>query len=267
MAFWDDFDTTKVDTPENRRGVHRLLHEYLHDDWLDPEDEDTVIIHLRILAEQFDKNISSPDALDDALAVLAKDTHNTSNFVSVFNRFRFVNLIYFTEKPGKNSRILAAVNESNGRKQYVTPVYTQRKRILLNELKPYPSYTGNIYMILDMCDRAHLGGIVINSVTGDDGMFFDINNIKGCISEYEKIDQFWRRLRHSGVAGEFLFPLYAQEFARKAVHCEYNGGNDVVVGYANPCEVDGEPGFRIASSRGKAVIPLSKITFIREQGR
>ncbi|MCD8307692.1 MAG: hypothetical protein LUD51_05675 [Clostridia bacterium] len=267
-----EYDTTQVDTPENRRGMVNILQKYAEYSgggkpvFEDPEGRDdmAVSLFLRVLADYSDRNSDKPESLETEMAIWEKNMDSDTCFVSFFDHLRYVELTYVSADPSSDAWPAMGDLLLNGEETDALPIFTRRKWIK-KEIRDagLHAHHASIYDLLDVCEAEGVNNILINPDNTDS--FFEADNIKASLEEYGEIDNFWENLRRDGVEGEDLFPLLVTDFLYRTVRCVYGDGQEdrgVCVPYA---EGHKAPVIFIDTGNHRmACVPLDEIQFIQE---
>ncbi|MCD8295208.1 MAG: SseB family protein [Clostridia bacterium] len=271
MDYEFEYDTTKVDTPENRRGMVRLFMKYAQSEdgsvpvYSDPEGSKNteVGIYLRVLADYSDPDLGTPEGLEAALALWNQDQGADTYFVAVFDRLRYADLIY-AAVPGDTAGTPAPCEMEYEDCTGKGIVLFTREELAGEDMAAGFSFLhAGIDEIISICDDLGIDGMAINPP--DIENTFHIDNLRYCIEEYYDIDEFWDGIRKMGVEGEDLFPLLAQDFLGRNVYCVYGKSEREATGYVTPYKTWQAPGYNIETAGGKTVyVPLDRIKFIQE---
>ncbi|MCD8286720.1 MAG: hypothetical protein LUD50_05800 [Clostridia bacterium] len=263
MDYELEYDTTKVDTPENRRAMHWILGKYFtmrvkEGHTLKSYSEDVVIgTYLRILGDYLDPELSTTEGLERALD-MSNEYGNETYFLSFVNHLRFTDVVFVSSDASPDGDIIT--RDSNGRK--AIPVYTRSKWIEKDLPRGLHWHHASMYDILDQCDWADVDLITINSSYNK--TIYSASNIKAAFENFDEADTFWNWLRQDGINGEDLFPLLAQDFLYRDVSCIYGRSAKRVTGRVTPYKSWQKPGYNIETSDGKTVyVSLDDIRFIR----
>ncbi len=266
-----EYDTTKVDTPENRRGYVRLTKKYGQNEdgsfpvFSDPEGRENteVTIYLRVLADYSDPELETAEGLEAALETWMQNIDSDTYFVAVFDRLRYADLIYAAKPGDSTGRPLPAMIEHEGRTDNGMLIFTRMERVAEEIARVCDFPHADIDEIIGFCDALGLKSLAIN--LPDIEASFDLENLRYCIEEYYDIDQYWDEVRTMGVDGEDLFPLLAQDFLGRDVFCLYGSSGRQIRGHAAPYKPWQAPGYNIETATGKTVyVPLDSIIFIQE---
>ncbi|MCD8307689.1 MAG: SseB family protein [Clostridia bacterium] len=271
MDYEFKYDTTKVDTPENRRGMVRLFMKYAQSEdgsmpvYSDPEgSEDTEVgIYLRVLADYSDPDLETPEGLEAALEDWAQNTDSDTYFVALFDHLRYADLIYAAEAGDITGSPVQVQMEDDDSTDDGLFIFTRLERVWKDIASDCDFPHADIDEIIRICDAFGFKAFAINPPDIDAS--FDIDNLRRCIEEYYVIDEFWDGTRKMGLDGEDLFPLLAQDFLYRNVYCVYGNSKREAEGYVTPYKPWQAPGYSIETAAGKTVyVPLDSIKFIQE---
>ncbi|MCD8307691.1 MAG: SseB family protein [Clostridia bacterium] len=265
-----EYDFTKVDTPENRRGMVKLLEKNAKivesgekPVFADPEgrDDPSVSLYLRILADYSDMNSDKPESLEAALELCEQYPGSDDCFSSLCDHLRYIKLLYVSPDAKKGAWPATCRITVDERDVRALPVFTRRKLIQNDTGSKMHSHHTTIYDFLKVCEAEGINNIVINPHNTTEA--FDAGDIRKFIDNCRMIDTFWDCVRYSGVEGADLFPLLAQDFLYRTVSCIYGNGR-TVQGYCIPYTKGRAPGYFIEKAdRKMTFVPLSELKFIR----
>ncbi len=269
MDYEREYDTNKVDTPGNRRGLARLMDKYgMTVDgekpvYTDPEGEDdpSISAYLRVLADYSGSDTTKPEGLEAALGAFYETKHH-KYMASVFNRLRYTELIYLSPDPARNAWPATCRIRVNGESVEALPLFTRKKQIRKEYLSGMHYHHAMIYELLDVCEEDGINNILINPDNGN--MSFRPGNIRDVLNKFNQIDEFWDSIRENGVEGDDLFPLLVQDFLYRNVCCVYRNGREDQ-GRCIPYSGEKLPVIFLQTASGRMVrIPLDEIQFIQE---
>lgn len=271
MDYEREYDTTKVETPENRRGMVRILERYtkFRDGgspvYEDPEgtDDMAVSVYLRVLADYSDTASDKPEGLEAAYEIWEKNKDSDTYFTSLFDHLRYIDLIYLSPDKGSDAWPAFCMIGVDGEEAGALPVFTRRKLISKEIMEGMYTHHASIFDLLDVCEAEDINDIMINPDTTDET--FEADNLKACIEEYEEIDKFWKSLRRGGVTRDDLFPLLITDFLYRTVRCIYGDGQEAIGTCVPYAEGHNAPMFFIDTESHEMVrVPLAEIQFLQE---
>ncbi len=261
-----EYDPAQVDTPENRGGFVRLMRMYARNRNGSPvvftEDEYAVTLYLLILADYHHTGISKPECLESAIADYEK-TGSDKCFAAFIDCLRYANLIYISQYSVKNGWPEVFKVISDGKTSDMFSVFTRKKWIPARLLSLMHYHHITAYDIPDVCTTLGVKEFYINP--GDTEVVLAADNLKSYLESYNKYDEFWKKVRTSGLGAGDLFSLLARDYLYRNVTCIYGNWEASVTGYVKPYKDGQAPGYNIKDSDGRMVyVPLDSIKYIKE---
>ncbi|MCD8307690.1 MAG: hypothetical protein LUD51_05665 [Clostridia bacterium] len=265
LDYSTEYDTTKVDIPENYMAMHKLLDAYTRIEvkeghTLQPDSVDNLIrLYLRVLADYSDPDLSTAAGLEKALAFSIEPDSQYTHHLSVMNHIRYAGIVYISSDPGIHGDMIT--HKTHEGKEFVM-LYTRSKWIDKSLPRWIHWHRTDIYDILDSCDSQEIPYFTINNSYNK--VLYNVRWAREDVDELDAADDFWTNIRQAGVEREYLFPLLAQDFLYRDVGCAYGKGK-TVMGRATPYQSGQAPGYNIRTPGGRTVyVPLNEIVEICE---
>ncbi|MCD8286719.1 MAG: SseB family protein [Clostridia bacterium] len=265
-----EYNTTKVNTPENRRYVVRFLEKYgnvlgnsMKFVFADPEgrNDPIVTLYLRVLADYADEDSDHPESLETELKFREKYLMSFDCLIAVCDRLRFANLLYESSDASKDAQPdFCTISGVDGPVRALA-VFTRAERAHGYAGSTTHLHSAGIDDLLKICDSERITNIVINPYNTT--MAFNVRDIKEAVRYCGIADIFWNDIKFDGVEGEYLFPLFARDYLCWDVVCKYGNGK-TVQGFCLSYEDGQAPGYNILTAGGETVyVSLDSLKYIR----
>ncbi|MCD8295211.1 MAG: SseB family protein [Clostridia bacterium] len=264
------YDPTQVDAPENRKGMVHLLEKYGKDlksgEKFVYTDQDgkvdlTVSIYLRVLADYASQPRNNTQSLEAALKLREQNPMSVECMMTVCNRLRY-NKLFYESADDKGAKIESCDISGDYGPEKALALFTSVKQMRDEAADRKHVHQATVSSFLKACEAGGIKHIIINPYSTT--LAYNLKDIRTFIGYCDLVDTFWKNVRVSGVEGEDLFPLLAQDFTYKIIACQYSGVK-TVTGIASPYTDGQAPGYNILTPNGRTVyVPLSEIVEICE---